>query len=349
MEVSLERYPSVEIVIPHFGRRDMLERCLESLEKTRYPSMRITVVDNSGKAAGLVFMVKRFRNAQLLRLDTNRGYAGGCNEALRLSDADFVVFMNDDTVHDPLWLEKLVEGALCHEKAAAFQPKILSMKAASKGKRVFDYAGAAGGMMDRLGYPWCLGRVFSSQEEDRGQYDESREIFWASGAAMLVRRQVAMQLGGFDGDFFMHMEEIDLCWRMKLAGYEVLSVPGSLVWHEGGASLAAGSAEKIYYNHRNNIAMILKNRGTPALLWSFPLRIALEAAAAVFYLTQYPQALKKSHAVLRAALHNFRDREAIVRKRRAVQASRVTGDRKIFQGLPLTCFSKRKPGHVFQL
>ncbi|NTV98999.1 MAG: glycosyltransferase family 2 protein, partial [Chlorobiaceae bacterium] len=257
--------------------------------------------------------------------------------------------MNDDTVHDPQWLQRLVGAAMQNEKAAAFQPKVLSMKAASKGKRVFDYAGAAGGMLDRLGYPWCLGRVFSSQEEDHGQYDETREIFWASGVAMLVKRNVALKLGGFDEDFFMHMEEIDLCWRMKLAGYEVRSVPSSIVRHEGGASLAAGSAEKIYYNHRNNIAMILKNRGMAGLLWSMPLRMVLELGAALFYLTQYPGALRKSQAVLKAAFHNLRDWNVILRKRRSVQASRVTGDSTIFRGLPLSCVSRRKPGHAVQL
>ncbi len=349
METPLELYPSIEIIIPHFQRHDMLERCLESLEKTDYPSMSITVVDNCGKKAGLVFMVKRYRNAKLLSLQENKGYAGGCNEALRLSSADYVLFMNDDTVHDPLWLRMLADAAFRNPGAAAFQPRILSMRAAAKGKKVFDYAGAAGGMIDRLGYPWCLGRVFSSQEEDCGQYDTEREIFWASGVAMLVKRDVALKFGGFDEDFFMHMEEIDLCWRMKLAGYRVRSVPSSVVWHEGGASLSAGSAEKIYLNHRNNIAMVLKNRGLAGLLWSMPLRMALEVAAAVFYLTQYPDALKKSNAVFRAAMHNFRNRATILGKRRNVQDSRVNSDRELFQGLPLTCATRRKEGHVFQL
>jgi GT2 family glycosyltransferase len=349
MDSSQERQPSVEIIIPHFSRRDLLERCLESLEKTSYPSMSITVVDNCGKEAGLVFMVRRFANAQLLRPGENRGYAGGCNDAMKRSSADYLVFMNDDTVHEPSWLDRLVEEAMNHEEAAAFQPKVLSLKARSRGKRVFDYAGAAGGMLDRLGFPWCIGRVFSSVEEDSGQYDEPREIFWASGAAMLVRRDIAMKLGGFDEDFFMHMEEIDLCWRMKLAGYTVRSEPSSIVWHEGGASLAAGSPEKIYYNHRNNIAMILKNRGTAGLLWSMPLRMLLEAGAALFYLTQYPDALKKSRAVLRAASHNLREREATLKKRKAVQDSRTTGDGSVFQGLPFFCISRRKPGHIAQL
>jgi GT2 family glycosyltransferase len=345
MNIPPERYPPVEIIIPHYQRRDMLERCLDSLEKTRYPSMCITVVDNGGKHAGLVFMVKRYPNARVLKPGRNRGYAGGCNEALKLSSAEYVVFMNDDTTQDPGWLARLVDAALRYGNAAAFQPKILSSLPAAAGKQVFDYAGGAGGMMDRLGYPWCLGRVFSSREEDHGQYDGGREIFWASGVAMLVKRDAVVKLGGFDEDFFMHMEEIDLCWRMKLAGYQVRSVPESIVFHQGGASLPSGSPEKIYYNHRNNIAMLLKNRGLAGLLWLIPIRVLLEGGAALFYLFQYPGAFKKSRAVLLAALHNFRDRGVILRKRREVQVSRVAREREILRGIPFSCIGRRKAPH----
>ena len=144
MSVAEQNYPAVDIIIPYYKRRDMLERCLDSLENTLYPSMGIVVVDNGGKEAGLVFLVKRYRNARLVRLPENRGYAGGCNAGLKNSSADYVVFMNDDTVHDPLWLEQLVLAALDDERIGALQPKILSLKANGRGKKVFDYAGAAG-------------------------------------------------------------------------------------------------------------------------------------------------------------------------------------------------------------
>ena len=187
---------------------------------------------------------------------------------------------------------------------------------------MFDYAGAAGGMIDSLGYPWCLGRTFSAIEQDSGQYDVGRDIFWASGVAMFVKRAVAVELGGFDEDFFMQMEEIDLSWRMKLAGYRIRSVPSSVVLHEGGASLSVGSPEKIYFNHRNNITMLLKNRSMAALLWVLPLRLLLEIAAALFYLTQYPYGLKKSAAVFRALGHNLRWFRYTMKKRRSAAASR---------------------------
>ena len=327
-------YPSVDIIIPYYRRRDMLERALDSLAETSYPSMGIIVVDNGGTEAGLVFLVKRYRNARLVRLAENRGYAGGCNEGLKSSTADYVVFMNDDTEHDPLWLEHLVRAALEDDRIGALQPKILSLKPYKKGKKVFDYAGAAGGMIDRLGYPWCLGRTFSGVEQDNSQYDSRQDIFWASGVAMFAKRAVAEELGGFDEDFFMHMEEIDLSWRMKLAGYRIQSVPSSVVLHEGGASLQAGSAEKIYFNHRNNVTMLLKNRSVAALLWVLPLRLLLEVAAALFYLTQFPGGIKKSGAVFRALSCNILRFTVTMKKRRMVQSSRVVDDRTIFRGTP---------------
>lgn len=334
-------YPSVDIIIPHYKRRDMLERCLDSLERTRYSSMGIIVVDNGGTEAGLVFLVKRYRNARLLRLSENRGYAGGCNAGLKSSSADYVVFLNDDTEHDPMWLEQLVRTALENEHIGALQPKILSLKSYRKGQHIFDYAGAAGGMIDLLGYPWCLGRTFSKVESDKGQYDIGQDIFWASGVAMFVKRALAEELGGFDEDFFMQMEEIDLSWRMKLAGYHVRSVPSSVVLHEGGASLPGGSAEKIYLNHRNNVAMLLKNRGTAGLLWVIPVRLLLDLAAALFYLTQFPGGIKKCGAVFHAWIVNVRMFSVTMKKRRTIQASRVISDREVFRRLPLSLLAGR--------
>ncbi len=341
MDTAEEHFPSVDIIIPYYRRRDLLERCLDSLEQCSYPFTGIIVVDNGGTEAGLVFLVKRYRNARMVRLPENKGYAGGCNEGLKNSTADYVVFMNDDTEHDPLWLDHLVKAALEDDRIGALQPKILSLKPYKKGKKVFDYAGAAGGMIDRLGYPWCLGRTFAGVELGRGQYDNGQDIFWASGVAMLVKRAVAEKLGGFDEDFFMQMEEIDLSWRMRLAGYRVRSVPSSIVLHEGGASLPGGSSGKIYFNHRNNVTMLLKNRSAAALLWLLPLRLLLDVAAAIFYLTQFPGGLKKSGAVFRAWIFNIRGFSGTMTKRRMVQSSRVLNERSIFRYAPLSLLYRR--------
>ncbi|ABB23430.1 glycosyltransferase family 2 protein [Pelodictyon luteolum] len=327
--------PSVDIIIPHYLQRDMLERCLGSLALTDYPGMGIIVIDNGGFLAGLDALVAAYPAARLYRLGENRGYAGGCNEGLKHSRAEFVVFMNDDTVvRDPLWLNHLVDEALCHPGAAAFQPKLLSMKRVVGPRRMFDYAGAAGGMIDRLGYPYCLGRTITGSETDRGQYDAPRSIFWASGAAMFARREAIEGVGGFDEDFFMHMEEIDLAWRLLLAGWSVRSAPAAEVFHEGGASLGEGSPEKIYFNHRNNMLMLLKNRSTGGLFRILPLRYLLEFAAVLYYLPHAPEGRRKAAAVFRAMRDAFLQLPLTLRKRRHVQSSRKVGERVVFSGMP---------------
>jgi GT2 family glycosyltransferase len=341
MNVPEQHYPTVDIIIPYYKRRDMLERCLDSLENTIYPAMSIVVLDNGGKEAGLVFLVKRYRNARLERLPENKGYAGGCNAGLKSSSADFVVFMNDDTVHDPQWLDRLILAALEDDLIGALQPKILSLKSGGKGKRVFDYAGAAGGMLDRLGYPYCLGRKFARLEFDQGQYDSGQDIFWASGVAMFVKRAVAEELGGFDEDFFMQMEEIDLSWRMKLAGYHVRSVPSAVILHEGGASLQSGSVEKIYFNHRNNITMLLKNRSMAGLCWLVPVRCMLDVVTSIYYLTQLSGGVKKSGAVWRAIASNIRQFSVTLKKRQAIQCARVVDEHTLFGHAPISQMTGR--------
>ena len=330
------RLPAVEVVIPHYRGFEMLERCLRSLSATRYPSMRICVVDNASGEEALESLPSRFADLRVISLGENRGFAGGCNSGLFSSSAGYLVFMNDDVTVEPSWLRKLVDAAEKDVSIAALQPKVLSASAWRKGERLFDYAGAAGGRIDRLGYPFCYGRTFRETQRDEGQYDRPRDIFWASGAAMFVRRDAAVVSGGFDEDFFMHMEEIDLCWRMLLRGFRIVSVPGAVVYHEGGASLAAGSPQKIYLNHRNNIAMVLQNMSLSHLFWAFPLRLLLEVAAAVGYLFRGNDGLRSACAVFRALRDNVRRVSAIGVKRRAVQAARSVPERSVFKGAPLS-------------
>ncbi len=336
------KIPPVEIIIPHYRGAIMLERCLDSLVHTRYPAMYICIVDNcSGERDALDGLKRKFGGLRVISLPENRGYAGGCNSALFSSSADYVVFMNDDIVADPSWLEPLVAVAEADPAIAALQPKILSLQAMLEGKMVFDYAGGAGGLLDRLGYPYCYGRTFYRTENDTGQYDSGQDIFWASGVAMFARREVVADIGGFDEDFFMHMEEIDLCWRTLLRGYRILSVPSSRVYHEGGASLAEGTPEKIYLNHRNNIAMLLKNRSATALSWVLPLRLALECAAAVRYLAGDRYRTRSVLSVLRALLDNMRQLPGTLRKRKNVQGRREVADTTLFRKAPFSVVFSR--------
>ena len=333
------RDPSVEIIIPHYRGRFILERCLDSLVKTSYTAMSICIVDNgSGEGDICAELKRRIEKLRVVTLQSNKGYAGGCNSALLSSSADYVVFMNDDTVVDPSWLLPLVELAEADGAIAALQPKILSLQAKQAGKKIFDYAGAAGGLIDRLGYPYCYGRTFFRTENDYGQYDEGKDIFWASGVAMFAKRAVVADLGGFDDDFFMHMEEIDLCWRILLQGYRIVSAPSSIVYHEGGASLAKGAPEKIYLNHRNNLAMLLKNRSATALVWVLPLRMVLECVAAVRYLITGSQRTKSALSVLRALIDNIRLLRNTLKKRNDVQVMRNVTDKMLFRNAPLSIF-----------
>ena len=319
----------------------MLEQCLDSLAKTSYEAMLICVVDNgSGEEPALSSLAERFEKLRVLSLPSNRGYAGGCNSGLFSSLAEYVVFMNDDTaVDDPSWLDFIVDTAEADGTIAALQPKVLSLPARRTGNRVFDYAGGAGGLIDRLGYPYCYGRTFSRTENDYGQYDRGQDIFWASGVAMFARRDVVAELGGFDEDFFMHMEEIDLCWRILLRGYRVVAVPSAVVYHEGGASLRAGEPEKTFLNHRNNIAMLLKNRSAVALAWVLPLRLLLEFAAVVRYLAKREQ--RSALSVLRALWDNVLDLHKTVSKRKEVQGERKVSDFRLFRNAPVSILFRR--------
>ncbi len=334
--------PSVTVVIPHLKNRSMLETCLDSLRRSRWTELAVLVVDNGADASDLAGIETSYPEIELLRLSSNAGYAGGCNEGLRRCSTKYVVFLNDDAEVEPGWLGPLVDEAERDSTIGALQPKILSLPAKREGRRLFDYAGAAGGLLDRLGYPFCLGRSFGVTEEDRGQYDSSTELFWASGVALFAPRELLQRLGGFDAGFFMHMEEIDLCWRMRLRGYHVRSVPQSVVWHEGGASLRQGSPLKTYYNHRNALAMLLQNRSVPALWIVLPVRILLEVAAFFFYLAGGRDGWQRALQVYRAAVDNLRGFGAMLRKRGEVQRSRTVPERELFSGAPLSVFLLRR-------
>ncbi len=320
--------PAVDIIIPHFNGVEILDKCLASLEKTSYTNLSIVIVDNGTVDESLKLAAEKYKRIRIFSAGKNLGYAGGCNFGFQRTRGKYVVFLNNDTEQEPDWLERLVEIAEKDEQIAALQPKLLSMHAKMHGEKVFDYAGAAGGMLDALGYPYARGRVFNSVEADHGQYDTTEDIFWASGAAMMVRRAVVEQLGGFDSEFFAHMEEIDLCWRMKLAGYRVVCVPSAVVYHYGGATLAAGNPRKIYLNHRNNVMMIVKNASLGRLLWLFPVRLALELASLLYY-----QCYAKEYVryVWRALWWNLKHLPETLSKRRTVQTMRKCHDKEIFK------------------
>lgn len=242
------------VVILNWNGRHMLERFLPSVVANSGEA-EIVVADNGSTDDSIAFMQEHYPALRLIRLDRNYGFAGGYNRAMEQIDAEYFVLLNDDVEVTPGWVDRVVAQMDAAPEVAIAQPKLLMYDR----RDLFEYAGGAGGYVDKLGYPFCRGRLFGTLEADQGQYDDQREIFWASGAAMFVRASVWRALGGLDSDFFAHMEEIDFCWRAKIGGHKVLYVPEATVYHVGGGTLPKSSPFKTQLNFRNNLAMLYKN------------------------------------------------------------------------------------------
>jgi GT2 family glycosyltransferase len=268
--------PSVAIVILNWNGIDHLKQFLPSVMATDYPQLSIVVADNGSTDNSVAFLQQNFPAVRIITLNRNYGYAGGYNEALKQVVADYCVLLNSDVEVTPAWIRPMVDLLDADPGFAACQPKLLSYNQ----KNYFEYAGAAGGWLDRYGYPFGRGRLFDVCEEDKGQYDVSAEIFWASGAALMIRSSAFHEAGGFDADFFAHQEEIDLCWRLKLLGYKVFCCPASVVYHLGGGTLPKGASKKTFLNFRNNHMMLAKNLDPGENWWKIPFRLLLDQVAA---------------------------------------------------------------------
>ena len=269
------------VVILNWNGLPMLQAYLPTLvARTQDPGAFIVVADNGSTDGSVDWLQANWPDIRTLRFDKNYGFTGGYNRALREIDADYYVLLNSDVEVSEGWLAPLVGFLEEHPEVGICQPKILSM--ADRGR--FEYAGAAGGFIDRYGYPFCRGRILSNLESDTGQYDEAEDCFWATGACMVVRSALYHHLGGLDELFFAHMEEIDFCWRAKLLGYQVWCVPASTVWHVGGGTLPNNSPKKLYFNYRNNLLMLYKNL-PERVRWSrIFIRMCLDGASAAIYL-----------------------------------------------------------------
>lgn len=320
----MDQRPLISIIIPHVQGKEIIHACLQSLAATDYPNKEIVIVDNAVKDGSLDNITADYPEVKLVRNARNLGYAGGCNSGLEKASGAYVLFLNNDTTFERDWLSVLVDVCERDPEIAAAQPKIL----AHADPDTFDYAGGAGGLLDIFGYPFARGRLFFSCEKDEGQYDDGGDIFWASGTAMFVRRTVLQEVGAFDPDFFAHMEEIDLCWRMHLAGHRIVAVPAAVVYHSAGSTLRPDSPKKLFLNHRNSLWMILKNYQLRTLLWIFPLRILLEIGTALHALLRLD--LVRLRAVLLAVPHVLFRSLVIARKRRHVRALRKLSDARLF-------------------
>lgn len=251
----MSSYPKVAVVVLNWNGKKFLEQFLPSVLCSTYPNLEIIVADNASSDNSVSFVKQIFPTVTIVVNQENYGFARGYNEALKHVDADYYVLLNSDVEVEHNWIEPVIEAMEHDPLIAVAQPKLKAF--ADKGS--FEYAGAAGGFIDKYGYPFCRGRIFDSLEQDNGQYNTPSEIFWASGAAFFIKRKAWLEVEGFDADFFAHMEEIDLCWRLKNKGYKIVFCPNSTVYHVGGGTLDAENPYKTYLNFRNNLAMLLKN------------------------------------------------------------------------------------------
>ncbi|GCC49932.1 glycosyltransferase family 2 protein [Chryseotalea sanaruensis] len=270
---------TVAVVILNYNGEHFLRQFLPAVIEYSNEA-EIIVADNASTDQSITILTKEFPTVRLIQLKNNFGFCGGYNRALQEVNADYYVLLNSDVEVTALWLQPVVQFLDNNLNVAAVQPKIKSFH----NKEYFEYAGAAGGFIDSLGYPFCRGRIFDELEKDLGQYNDTKEIFWATGACMVVRSKLYHQLGGLDEDFFAHMEEIDLCWRLKRQGHSIYYVGDSTVYHVGGGTLAKVNPKKTYLNFRNGLSLLIKNLTFSALLWKLPFRVMLDYVAALRFL-----------------------------------------------------------------
>lgn len=275
---------SVSVVILNWNGEKYLNEFLPVLLKNieDVPGAEVVVADNGSTDGSLQLLSEKFPTVKVDAFDKNYGFAGGYNKALKNINTEYYVLLNSDVEVTKGWLSTLYTYMNENPEVAACQPKILSYHR----RNYFEYAGAAGGFIDKYGYPFCRGRIFGEVEEDRGQYDDIKDIFWATGACLFIRSADYWEAGGLDDEFFAHMEEIDLCWRLKSRGKRIVCIPQSVVYHIGGGTLNAEHPRKTYLNFRNNLLLLYKNLPHKSLKHVFDVRFFLDNLAALHLLLQ---------------------------------------------------------------
>ncbi|HGY55416.1 MAG TPA: glycosyltransferase family 2 protein [Caldithrix abyssi] len=318
----------ISVIIPHYNGLDILRDCLDALMKNVFDAFETIVIDNGSNDGSQQMVKKNYPEVRLVQNKENRGYAGACNQGIELARAPYVLLLNNDTVMPKNFLQEMLAAMESDETIACVQPKILSIQ----DKHYFDYSGAAGGEMDILGYPFARGRIFDTVERDKGQYDAmEKTVFWTSGCALLLRKSVTEELGKLDEDFFAHQEEIDLNWRVQIAGYRNVVTCSTYIYHYSGYTLRSDNQRKMYLNHRNNLIMMIKNYSFPVLLVLFPFRVLMEMATVVVDSMFWGG--RRGKAVLNALQYIFSHPIKIYKKHRSVQKLRKVSDRAIIQNM----------------
>jgi len=303
----------VAVVILNWNGKDYLEKFLPVLiSNSKSDFVELYVADNGSVDDSVSFIQTNFPEIKLVLLDKNYGFAGGYNKALAQVNAEYYIILNSDVEVTKDWIFPIIDKMDEDNLVAAAMPKIKSYH----NKEYFEYAGAAGGYIDKYGYPFCRGRILDTIEKDEGQYNNETEIFWASGASLFVRSEVFHQHNGFDDDFFAHMEEIDLCWRIKNAGHKIMYYPDSEVFHVGGGALPVNSPRKLYLNYRNSLLMLFKNLSRSKLIQILFIRMILDGLSASVYLVKFQfsdfLAVFKAHISFYKLIPKFRKKRAAI-------------------------------------
>jgi GT2 family glycosyltransferase/SAM-dependent methyltransferase len=319
--------PLVSIIIPHTAGTEILLHCLKALGAACADlSTEIILVDNASRDGSVALAKQQFPTIRVIQLARNQGYAGGCDRGIEVATGKYVLLLNDDTETDADCLRELLRTAEADPSIGACQPKIRSLRDKSQ----FEYSGAAGGLMDVYGYPFSRGRLMGHVEADVGQYDEPTEIFWASGVCMFIRKSVLEEVGALDEAFFAYMEEIDLSWRIHLAGHRIVYVPAALVYHIGGYSLERANVKRMYLNHRNSMIMLAKNYSLRSLLYIFPVKIFLEL---FIFAGSLIRNRRRSRAVLWSFAWLLTHVPTLLRLRASAQMVRKVSDQEIIPRL----------------
>lgn len=318
-DISLNKKPHIKVavVILNWNGRKFLEKFLPSVVKYS-DGAEVIIADNNSTDDSVDFLKNNYPELRIIINKENGGYAKGYNDALALIDAEYFVLLNSDIEVTPNWVMPIIDVMDADPSIAAAQPKLIAYNQ----KDEFEYAGAAGGFIDKYGYPFCQGRIFGHLEKDLGQYEEIKEIFWASGACMFVRASKFNEVEGLDNDFFAHMEEIDLCWRLKNSGYKILYVPHSKVYHVGGGTLPKGTARKTYLNFRNNFTLLFKNLPKNRIIKTFIARFLLDGVAALRFMSEGN--LGDTFAVFKAHMYFYTHILQIRKKRKQYHQNKVS-------------------------
>jgi GT2 family glycosyltransferase len=308
------------VVVLNWNGKAWLEKFLANLVKHSQEAT-VFVADNASTDDSVNFVKSNFPSVKIIINASNGGYAKGYNDALKQIDAEYFVLINSDIEVTDGWLSPIIDLMDSDKKIAACQPKILDYNYKAK----FEYAGASGGFIDNLGYPFCRGRIFDDIEQDNGQYNDAIEVFWATGACLFVRASHYDEVGGLDEDFFAHQEEIDLCWRLKNKGYKIMVQPKSVIFHVGGGTLNSGSPFKTHLNFRNNLFMLFKNLPSSSLFTTIPTRLVLDSVAALTFLNkekglEHVLAIAKAHFSFYFAIPNL-----IAKRKKNSQKNNLVG------------------------